>query len=90
MMFLVALLVIAISAGVGYLFVPALTNIIDLYFEPGLGLKNAAIYASVVTVVILIVFAVASGDGLLGEFQFMIGGFFAFFLFFWLMLAWVF
>ena len=32
MMFLVALFVIAISAGVGYLFVPALTNIIDVYF----------------------------------------------------------
>jgi hypothetical protein len=37
-----------------------------------------------------LVFAVAAGDGLIGEIQFIIPGFFLFFVFFWLMLAWIF
>lgn len=59
-------------------------------FEPGLGLRTAAVVAAGVSILVLIVFAVSAGDGLIGEFQFMIPGFFLFFLFFWLMLAWVF
>lgn len=59
-------------------------------FEPGLGLKTAAMVAAAVSVLVLIIFAVSAGDGLIGEFQFMIPGFFLFFLFFWLMTAWVF
>jgi len=59
-------------------------------FEPGVGLKTAAIAAMVVSIFISIIFAIVSGDGLIGELQFMIPGFFLFFMFFWLMLAWVF
>jgi hypothetical protein len=59
-------------------------------FEDGIGLKTAAIAAAVVSVLISIIFAIFSGDGFIGELQFMIPGFFLFFLFFWLMLAWVF
>lgn len=57
---------------------------------PGLGLKDAAIIAFFVTAILLIIFAVAAGDGLLGELQYMLAGFFLFFLVFWLMIAWVF
>lgn len=59
-------------------------------FEPGLGLRTAAIIAAVVSFTALIVLTAAAGDGLLGEIQFVIPGFFLFFLFFWLMTAWVF
>jgi hypothetical protein len=59
-------------------------------FSPGLGLKTSAIIAAVVAFLALIALTVTAGDGLLGEIQFVIPGFFLFFLFFWLMLAWVF
>lgn len=62
----------------------------DATFGGGLGLKTAAIIAAVVSFVALIVLTVTAGDGLLGEVQFVIPGFFVFFLFFWLMTAWVF
>ncbi|MCW8869579.1 MAG: hypothetical protein OQK49_02650 [Proteobacteria bacterium] len=63
---------------------------IQAAFSPGLGLKDAAIIAFFVTAILLIIFAVAAGDGLLGELQYMLAGFFLFFLVFWLMIAWVF
>ena len=56
----------------------------------GLGLKDAAVIAFFVTVITLVIFAVAAGDGLLGELQFMLSGFFAFFLVLWLLIAWIF
>jgi hypothetical protein len=36
------------------------------------------------------VFAVSAGDGLLGEIQFILGGFFLFFVIIWLLVAWIF
>lgn len=78
---------------VGWMVVTAMPNFvnwIDQVFTPGLGLKSAAIIASVISIVVLILFAIFAGDGLIGEIQFMIPGFFTFFLFFWLMTAWVF
>lgn len=62
----------------------------DATFGAGLGLKTAAIIAAAVSFVALIALTVTAGDGLLGEVQFVIPGFFVFFLFFWLMTAWVF
>jgi hypothetical protein len=59
-------------------------------FSPGLGLKTSAIIAAVVSFLALIALTVTAGDGLIGEIQFVIPGFFLFFLFFWLMTAWVF
>jgi hypothetical protein len=38
----------------------------------------------------MIVFAISSGDGLLGEIQFILGGFFLFFVIIWLLVAWIF
>ncbi|SRR5690554_6455507 len=78
---IVSLVVIA-----GLLMLPALAEAM----APGLGLKDAAIIAFFVTAILLIIFAVAAGDGLLGELQYMLAGFFLFYLIFWLMIAWVF
>jgi len=69
---------------------PAVQGWMDQVFAPGIGLKTAAIIAVVVSVVLLLVMTAAAGDGLLGEVQFVIPGFFLFFVFFWLMTAWVF
>ena len=69
---------------------PGVMEWVDRVFSPGLGLKSAAIIAIVVSISVLILFAIFAGEGLIGEIQFMIPGFFLFFLFFWLMLAWVF
>jgi len=37
-----------------------------------------------------VVLALAAGDGLLGELQFMIGAFVSFFVVIWLLVAWIF
>ncbi|MEX0618863.1 MAG: hypothetical protein WDZ76_06875 [Pseudohongiellaceae bacterium] len=84
---IVLLLLLAIAA---LLIVPAVGNIMATHFSPGLGLRDGAVISFFVTVVLMIVFAVAAGDGLLGEIQFMIGGFLTFFFIFWLLIAWLF
>ena len=58
--------------------------------EPGMGLKQAALWGFGVTFVMFIVFAVAAGDGLIGELQFMLLGFFLFFAIITLLIAWIF
>lgn len=64
---------------------------VDSTFSSGLDLKEAATIAFGVTFFTLLVFVGASGgEALLGELPFTIIGFFAFFLFFWLMIAWIF
>ncbi|MFM1895214.1 MAG: hypothetical protein RLZZ385_288 [Pseudomonadota bacterium] len=88
---LIALLVLLLVVGLAMvLLIPALGEIATVYFTPGLGLREAAVIAFFVSVILMIVFAVFSGDGLLGELQFILGGFFSFFLIFWLMIAWIF
>lgn len=82
---LVALVVLAAAVTL-----PGLSEWVALTFDTGLGLRTAAIISAVISVTVLVVFALAAGDGLVGEIQFMIPGFFLFFVFFWLMLAWVF
>lgn len=69
---------------------PMVAGFIDQHFTPGLDLRNAAVIAFFVTVVTLVVFAFAAGDGLLGELQFILGGFVSFYLIFWLFIAWIF
>lgn len=56
----------------------------------GVSLKTAAIAGVVASVVLLVVLAVVAGDGLIGEVQYLIAGFFLFFVFFTLFVAWVF
>lgn len=87
----ITLVVLVLVVAIGMLIlVPSLSEFSATYLEPGLGLKNASIAAFFVTLVVMIVFAVASGDGLIGELQFLLPGFLGFFLIFWLMIAWVF
>lgn len=58
--------------------------------EPGLGLKQAALWGFGVTFVMFIVFAVVAGEGVLGELEFMLLGFFLFFVIITLLIAWIF
>lgn len=83
--FLVALLVLAAATTL-----PGISEWVAVTFDDGIGLQNAAIVSAVISVIVLVVFALAAGEGVIGEIQFMIPGFFLFFVFFWLMIAWVF
>jgi hypothetical protein len=82
---LVALIVLAAAVTL-----PGMSEWVATTFDTGIGLKNAAVIAAIIAVSVMIVFALAAGEGLIGEIQFMIPGFFLFFVFFWLMIAWVF
>lgn len=82
-------LVIVLGAG-GLLLLPGLSEIATDHLSPGVGLRTAAVIAFFVSMVLMIVFAVASGDGLIGEVQFVIPGFLLFFVILWLMIAWIF
>lgn len=82
---LAALLVLAAATTL-----PGLSDWVALTFDSGIGLKNAAITSAVISLTVMVIFALAAGEGLIGEIQFMIPGFFLFFVFFWLMIAWVF
>lgn len=82
---LVALLVLAAAVSL-----PGLSDWVAATFDDGIGLRTSALVAAIVSVAVILVFALVAGEGLIGELQFMIPGFFLFFVFFWLMLAWVF
>lgn len=82
-------LVVVLVLAVAFL-IPSLVDVFATYFSPGLGLRDSAVIAFFVTLVTLVIFAVAAGDGFLGEIQFMLGAFFLFFLVAWLMIAWIF
>jgi hypothetical protein len=58
--------------------------------EVGVGPKEAAKWSFGTTVVLFLVFAVVAGDGLLGELQYMLLGFFAFFAIITVLIAWAF
>ena len=69
---------------------PTLIGFHDTWLAPGVGLRDAALISFVITFLTLVVFALVAGDGLLGEIQFMLLGFFAFFAVLWLLIAWIF
>jgi hypothetical protein len=81
---------VLILGGALLLMLPALSDIISVHLAPGMGLKDAAIVSFFVTVVIMIVFAITAGEGLLGEIQFILAAFFLFFVILWLLIAWIF
>ncbi len=83
------LLVIVLSVAV-LLMLPLLSEIVTIHLSPGLGLKASAVISFFVTIITLIVFAVAAGDGLLGEIQFILGDFLLFFLIIWISIVWIF
>lgn len=83
----------ALVAALGvalYLALPLAAQLIHSHLSPGLGMKDAAVISFLLTVAVMVVFAVAAGDGLLGELQFMLSGFLGLFLVLWLMIAWIF
>jgi hypothetical protein len=87
----IALIALLMILGLSIvLLLPELSELIALHLSPGLGLKDSAIISFFVSVILMIIFAVFSGDGLIGEFQFLIGGFFLFFAMNWLLIAWAF
>ncbi len=87
---IVLLVMTVVLVAAAALMMPLLADMAALHLAPGMGLKDAAIIAFFTTVVMMVVFAVAAGDGFLGEIQFMLVGFLAFFIIIWLLLAWVF
>lgn len=90
---IIAIVLISLVVLVGVaamLLLPSVSEFVAVHLEPGLGVKDAAIVAFFVTVTLFLVFAIAAGDGLLGELQFMLLGFFFFYVIFWLMIAWIF
>jgi hypothetical protein len=86
---ILVLLVLLVGAAV-LLLLPQLAEISRVSLEPGLGLKDAAVISFFVTIALMVVFAIAAGDGFIGEIQFMLAGFASFFVVIWLMLAWIF
>jgi hypothetical protein len=87
----------ALVLGIGLLLVIAgmvfgLPLLQDFFtqLEPGMGIKEAAVWSFGVTFVMFLLFAVVAGDGLLGEIQFMLIGFFLFFVIITLLIAWIF
>ncbi len=85
---LVALLLI-ISASAFFIF-PSFIEILSSNLDSGLGLKDSAVISFFITLILLTILTVASGDGLLGEIQFVLIAFFLFFIIIWLMIAWIF
>jgi hypothetical protein len=89
------LLVIALIVAVlllvmaGVFLLPAATPLAESMHQ-GMSLKEALPWGFGVTVGLLVLFAVVSGDGLIGELQFILGSFFSFFLILTLLIAWVF
>ena len=73
-----------------FLMAPIVAETVSVHFAPGLGFRDSAVISFFVTIVIMIVFAISSGDGILGEIQFILGGFFLFFVIIWLLVAWIF
>lgn len=86
----VCLVVAGLVIALVVLELPAFASFVNETFTPGIDLRTAAIIAAIVSFVVLVAFAIVSGDGIVGELPFVIAGFFAFFLFFWIMTAWIF
>lgn len=84
------LVVLLLVIGGAMLLVPALGDFIATSLTPGVDLKGAALGSFIVTVILFVLFAAVSGDGLIGELQFMLAGFFSFFLMLTLLIAWIF
>ena len=82
-------LVLVLAVAI-FLMAPIVAELVSVHFAPGLGFRYSAVISFFVTIVIMIIFAISAGDGLLGEIQFILGGFFLFFVIIWLLVAWIF
>lgn len=85
----VVLIAVAVLVAIAFMAGTFLLTGIMHALEPGVGLKEAVPWSFGITVLLFIVFAIAAGDGLLGELQYMLLGFFAFFVIITLLMAWV-
>ena len=85
---LISLIVLLVIAAA--LMLPLLAELASTHLAPGLGMRDAAVISFFLTIVVMVVFTITSGDGLLGELQFLLTGFLAFFVIFWLLIAWAF
>ena len=83
---LLVLILIALVAGI-VLLAPELFATLSPAFTEGVGLRTSAILSFFLTLVVMLLFTLAAGDGLIGELQFVLPAFFVFFLFFWLGIA---
>tara|TARA_R100000687_G_C6434527_1_gene157394 strand:- start:176 stop:481 length:306 start_codon:yes stop_codon:yes gene_type:complete len=81
---------LALLALAGFMMWPLAVEFAATQLTPGLGMRSAAVISFFVTVLTMVIFAFAAGDGFIGEIQFMLAGFFSFFVVIWLMLAWIF
>ena len=86
---LIAVVCIAIVAALLYS-IPMVADLLETHLTPGVGLKTAAISAFILSVIVMVIFAIFSGDGLLGEIQFILPSFIIFFALNWLLIAWIF
>lgn len=86
---LLVLILVALVAGI-VLLAPELFAAMEPAFSEGIGLRTSAIISFFVTLVVMLLFTLAAGDGLIGELQFVLPAFFVFFVFFWLGIAWLF
>ena len=86
----ILLVAAALLLGAALLLSGPVVETVTAALAPGVGIKDAALWAFGVTFVMFVVFAVAAGDGLIGEIQYMLLGFFAFFVIITLLIAWVF
>ncbi len=88
---LISLTVLLVILILSIIFIfPSFIQIMSTGTEAGLGLKESAIVSFFVSLVLVAILALVSGDGLLGEVQFVLAAFFLFFIVFWLMIAWIF
>ncbi len=85
--FAVLFLLLAVAAWLAW---PIMADFAATQLAPGLGMRDAAVLSFFLTVLVMVVFAIAAGDGLLGEIQYMLAGFFSFFAVMWLLIAWIF
>ena len=69
---------------------PSFLEILSTSTSTGLDLKDSAVVSFFLTLVLVSILAIVSGDGLLGEVQFVVAAFFLFFIVFWFMIAWIF
>ena len=58
--------------------------------QTGVSIKTAALWSFGITIAMLVLFALVAGDSLIGEIQFMLAAFFAFFVVITLLIAWIF
>ncbi len=84
---LIAILLVGVSM---WLATPIIDEFINNNLAAGVGVKDAAVIAFFISIFVIIVLALFAGDGLIGEFQFMIPAFIGFYILIWFQIAWIF